>query len=330
MKLTKVLLWTPLSLALLISGCKSGNESAGDAYLKGGDPINALVRYEMAREKGSVSKTFWKNYAKANIQLLEFRAKSDPGNEAVDIIKDTVASVLAAHPDPEVEGLFAAALHTAATARLNAGSEEGGFAMLQALEKLPGKGGASTEGLRKQFIAGKLKEIQGDYEDASSEPTSGILADYKMNKLSLLFGGNEIPEIRGLWSKIRKLNLNTYLMYDYEGLITEPLDSRINKYGVLLAIVKLDKGATSLKVQAKAFNGSSNPITVLGEQFTLVDRENNVYKPAAKLGAFTKKDAISSRDESKTGGLTFNYPSGTEPWYLELKTGSGISRKYLP
>lgn len=331
MKLTKALLWTPLSLALLITGCKSGNESAGDKYLKGGDPINALVRYEMAREKGSVSKSFWKNYAKANIQLMEFHAKQDPSNPSVDIVKDTIVSVLTAHPDPETEAQFAAALQSAATARLNAGAEEGGFILLQTLEKLPNKpAGANTDGLRKQFIAGKLKEIESDYQDASSEPTSGILADYKMNKLALLFGGQEIPEIRDLWSRIRKLNLNTYLMYDYEGLITEPLDSRINKYGVLLAIVKLDKGATSLKVQAKAFNGSSNPITVHGDQFTLVDRENNVYKPAGKLGAFTKKDAISSRDESKTGGLTFNYPSGTEPWYLELKTASGVSRKYLP
>lgn len=331
MKLTKVMLWTPLSLCLLLAGCKSGHESAGDKFLKGGDPINAIVRYEKALEKGSVSSTFYKNYAKANIQLLEYRAKEDPASPVIDIIKDSVSSLLAAHPDPESEALFAAALQQVAAARLNAGSEEGGFAMLQAIEKLSNKpAGVNTDGLRKQFIQNKLKEIEDDYQEASSEPTSGILADYKMNKLALLFEGKEIPEIRGLWSKIRQVNLNTYLMYDYEGLITEALDSRINKYGVLLAIVKLDKGASSLKVQAKAFNGSSTPISVHGDQFTLVDREGNAYKPAGKLGAFTKKDVISSRDESKTGGLTFNYPSGTEPWYIELKTDAGNTRKYLP
>ncbi len=151
-----------------------------------------------------------------------------------------------------------------------------------------------------------------------------------MNKLSLIFGGKEIPEMKDLWSKIRKLNLNTYLMYDYEGLITDGLDSRINKYGVLLAIVKMDKGATALKIQAKVFNGGSNAIDVDGDKFTLMDREGNVHKSSGKIGAFAKKDIINSRDESKTGGLTFNYPAGTEPWYIEYKSKAGASRKYLP
>ena len=312
MKLTKVMLWTPLSLALLLAGCKSGNETAGDKYLKGGDPINALVRYEMARDKGSVSQTFFKNYAKANIMLLEYRAKEDPGSPSVDIIKDTIASVLAAHPDPETEALFASALQTAATARLNAGSEEGGFAMLQALEKLPGNsGGGKTDGLRKQFLAGKLKEIESDYEDASSEPTSGILADYKMNKVALLFDGKEIPEIRGLWSKIRKLNLNTYLMYDYEGLITEPLDSRINKYGVLLAIVKLDKGATSLKVQAKAFNGGSGPITVLARPVHLGGSREQRVQARREAGRLHQegRDQLQRREQDRRPHLQLSRPA---------------------
>jgi hypothetical protein len=331
MKLTKALLWTPLSLAFLLTACKSGNESAGDKYLKGGDPINAIVQYEKAQEKGKVSKSFHKNYAEANIQLLEYRGKEDASNPILDDIANVISKTLAEHPDPATEAKFGAVLQKIATARINAGADEGAFTMLQTLEKLPNKpAGVNTDGLRKQVVASKLKEIESDYQDASSEPTSGILADYKMNKLSLLFGGKELPEMRDLWSKIRKVNLNTYLMYDFEGLITEPLDSRINKYGVLLAIVKLEKGSTSTKVQAKVFNGSSSPISVLGDNFTLVDREGNVYKPASKVAAFTKKDLINSKDESKTGGLTFNHPSGIEPWYLEFKSAGGVTRKYLP
>ena len=331
MKLTKVMLWPSLSLAFLLTACKSGNESAGDKYLKGGDPINAIVQYEKALEKGKVSKTFYKNYADANIQLLEYRGREDASNPILDDIAGIISKTLAEHPDPETEAKFGATLQKIAAARINAGADEGAFTMLQAIEKLSNKPvGVNTDGLRKQVVATKLKEIQSDYEDAASEPTSGILADYKMNKLALLFEGKELPEMRELWSKIRKINLSTYLMYDYEGLITEQLDSRINKYGVLIAIVKLEKGSTATKVQAKVFNGSSSPISVWGDNFTLVDRDGNVYKAAAKVAAFTKKDLINSKDESKTGGLTFKHPSGIEPWSIELKSEGGVTRKYLP
>lgn len=327
----KVMLWTSLSLAFLLTACKSGSESAGDKFLKGGDPINAIVQYEKALAKGDVSKSFHKNYADANIQLLEYRGSQDASAPILDEIAGVVSKSLAEHPNPEMEAKFGAVLQKIATARIAAGADEGAFTMLQILEKLSNKpAGVNTDGLRKQVVATKLKEIEGDYQDATSEPTSGILADYKMNKLALLFEGRELPEMRDLWSKIRKVNLNTYLMYDYEGLITEGLDSRINKYGVLLAIVKLEKGSTSTKVQAKAYNGSSSPISVWGDNFTLVDRDGNVYKPSAKVAAFTKKDLINSKDESKTGGLTFKHPAGIEPWYLEFKSEGGVTRKYLP
>jgi hypothetical protein len=40
---------------------------------------------------------------------------------------------------------------------------------------------------------------------------------------------------------------------------------------------------------------------------------------------------VSMREESKTGGVTFNIPSGAKPHYLELKADDGrFSRKYLP
>lgn len=330
MKMSKVLLSTALSLTFLLTSCRSRQEAAGDKFRKGGDPINAVVQYEQAIARGKVSKEFYKNYALVNIQVMDYRSKEDPSAAFLDILKDTIVSLLKQYPDPENEVFFAGVLHRIGSERIKMGSDEGGFNFLLATDNLNNKpAGLNIDAVKKGFLKTKLEEIEGDYKDASSEPTSGIVADYKMNKLALLFGGKEIPEMKDLWSRIRKMNLNTYLMYDYEGLLPE-LDHRINKYGVLLAIVKMEKGATSLKVQAKAFNGGAAPINVFGDSFTLVDRDGNVYKPAAKIGAFGKKDLISTRDESKTGGLTFNYPAGTEPWYLEYKSETGMSRKYLP
>lgn len=336
MKITKAMLWSGLVLAFLLTGCRSRQEAAGDKYRKAGDPLHALMNYEEAIKRGKVSKEFPKNYTLVNIQAMALRAKEDPTAEFLDILKDTVSSLLVQYPDPANEALFSQTLQDIGQARLKIGSAdaaESGFKFLQTAETLGGKNpsvSGKVAGMRKTFLASRIKSIEDDFKEAATTPTAGIVADYKMNKLALMMGG-ETPEMKDLWSRIRKLNLNTYLMYDNDEVdLGERPDARINKYGVLLGIVKLEPGATTTKVQVKAFNGSSGPIHFDAPMFTLVDRQGNVFKPTAHIGHFSPKDPVGKGDESKTGGLTFTYPAGTEPYFIEYKSEAGLSRKYLP
>jgi hypothetical protein len=333
MKMTKVMLCAGLGLAFLLTSCRSRQEASGDKYRKVGDPLHALMQYEEALKRGKLSQEFYKNYTQVNIQAMGLRAKEDPTAEFLDILKDTVASLLNQHPDPANQALFAQTLQTIANQRIKMGTPdavEGGFRFLQAAEKAGGSGGSAAA--KKEIVAAQLKEVEDEYKEGATNPTAGIIADYKLNKLSLMIGG-ETPEMKDLWAKVRKLNLNTYLMYDNDDVdLGERPDARINKYGVLLGVVKYEPGSTATKVQVKAWNGSSGPIHFLGDNFTLVDEAGQVYKPSAKIGGFgkTPKDIIGKGDESKTGGLTFNHPAGTKPSYLEFKSESGMSRKYLP
>ena len=341
MNMTKVTLCAGLSLAFLLTGCRSRQEASGDKYRKAGDPLHALMQYEEALKRGKLSKEFWVNYTAVNIGAMKLRAKEDPNAEFLDILKDTVASLLTQHPNPANQEAFGATLQEIASARIKVGSPEsieGGFRFLQAAEKAGATGGSGAA--QQQIVAVKLKEIADDYKEAitNSEPSTaanfGIAADYKLNKLALMIG-KETPEMSELWSKVRKVNLNTYLMYDNDDVLAnlgERPDARINKYGVLLGIVKYESGSTTTKIQVKAWNGSSGPIKFVGDNFTLVDKAGGTYKPSAKIGGFAKtaKDQIGKSDESKTGGLTFNHPAGTDVDYLEFSSGSGVTRKYLP
>jgi hypothetical protein len=330
-----VTLFAGLSLAFLLTSCRSRQEASGDKYRKIGDPLHALMQYEEALKRGKLSKEFWTNYTTVNIAAMGLRAKEDPTAEFLDILKDTVASLLAQHPDPANQAAFGKTLQEIASARIKMGTPdamEGGFRFLQAAEKAGAAGGSAAA--KQQIVAAKIKEVEDDYKEASSNPTLGIVADYKLNKLALMIGG-ETPDMDAVWSKVRKLNLNTYLMYDNDDVVEqlgERPDARINKYGVLLGIVKYEPGSTATKIQVKAFNGSSGPIKFVGDAFTLYDKAGKSYKPSAKIGGFAKtaKDVIGKGDESKTGGLTFNHPAGTEVAYLEFSTGSGATRKYLP
>jgi hypothetical protein len=314
-------------------GCKSNLEAAGDKFRKGGDPLNALMQYEEALRRGKISKEFWDNYALVNIQAMAMRAKEDPTAEFLDILKDTVISVLTQHPNPANEALLAQTLFDIGMARINMGgarAEEGGMSLLKAAESLPNKGGdisAKVEQAREALVTKALAEVRE--EMSNGEPTSGIVADYKMRELKLKIGG-ETEAMKSLWSEIRKKTLNTYLMYDLEGLLPESPDARINEYALLLGIVKFDRSGSSVKIQVKLFNGAGFSVPFDGKAFTLYDKAGNAYQPSSVIGAAAKKVMVGSKDESKTGGVNFTVPADAELDHLEFKADRMTTRKYLP
>lgn len=319
-----------LALALL-AGCKSAQEAAGDKFRKAGDPINSLMQYEAALQRGEVSKEFWDNYALVNVQAMAFRSQEDPSAEFLDILKDTVSSLLAQHPNPATEAEFAKALYNIGIARINMGGivAERGVNFLRTAAALPNKPpelGAQIDEAMKTITNRALSDIQDVF--GSSEETAGIVADYKMNQLALQLG-KTTPEMNALWSKIRQKNLSTYLMYDLEGLLPE-VDARINKYALLLGIVKYNQSGNKVNAQIKIFNGGSGPIRYTGKGFLLYDKEGNSYPPTSLLGAAKKNDIVGSRDESKTGGVSFTLNNGAEPDFIEYTFENYSTRKYLP
>jgi hypothetical protein len=265
---------------------------------------------------------------------------ADPGAAAAPYIqdfRDTALSIVRAHPNPEVEAKLANVLYRIGMKRIEMGTsldEEGGFQFLRAASSLPNKPAGLDQNLsttQKNFISNRLKEIASDFEEAKSNPEMaemGILADYKMNQL-LLIVGSETPDMKELWTQIRKLNLNTYLLYDLEGLVSQ-VDPRINQFGIVLGIVKYAVSGSTVNIQVNAFNGSSAAFNFIGQGFTLVDRDGQVYEPTSVIGALKKGQMVDIRAVSKTGGLTFKLASGAEPHYLEFNGDKRVSRKYLP
>src|SRR5262245_20161114 len=124
MNRSKVALYAGLSTALLLTSCRSRQEAAGDKYRKIGDPLHSLMQYEEALKRGKVSKEFYKNYTLVNIQAMDLRSKEDPTADFLDVLKDTVASLLTQYPDPQNQALFATALQNIASARIKIGSAE--------------------------------------------------------------------------------------------------------------------------------------------------------------------------------------------------------------
>ena len=180
MKISKVMLGSGLVLAFLLVGCRGANESAGDKFLKGGDPINAMMQYDKALQKGKVSKEFYKNYALANIQIMSLRSKEDPLADFLDDLSDSIASMLKQNPNPENEALFANSLSQLAMQRIKTGSPEGeekGFKLLNTAEGLSAKPADLSSrigGLRAEFLKSKLAEIEKTMPAPPPSPPTGL------------------------------------------------------------------------------------------------------------------------------------------------------------
>ena len=211
-------------------------------------------------------------------------------------------------------------------------SEEVAFRFINDVGEL-GITGASMQMLQSikgEYINKALAEAEAHYESAVSakDPNEGILADYTLAKL-MLFIDEPTPEIKSLWSKIKENNLSTYLMYDLEGLIPGLIPS-INKYGVLLGIVKYVRGANSTTIQVQAYNGSTVPILFSGKNFLLVDEEGNAHAPSRTRGRFSNSKKLEPGQESAVGELTFNVGKDVPLDYLYFKGEAGESKKFLP
>jgi hypothetical protein len=313
-------------------GCQSKSESMGDKYLKAGDPVNALLQYGNALNESRVSSTFYPNYTKAYILLLQALSEEYLNSDLMDAMRDSVISLLKRHPVPENATLAASVFFDIGQRRIKqetAYYDEKAFQWFMAALSISGRPAdidAKIAEIRKNYTASKLKELESSL--ANSDANTGITTDYGLNQLALIIG-EENPEMKALWSKVRKINLSTYLYFSAPGLL-EQVDARINKYGLLMAIVKYEP-PPSVLIGVKVWNISSGPIEIDGGNFRLVDRKGNAYEPTKTLQALKKKTAVEIRKESEQGGLVFKLPKGAEPDYLELKVEDGrMSRKYLP
>ncbi len=325
-----------LLMTAMILSCKSTYEKQGDKHLEEKRPLLALQRYSLVEQKGNGSEEFNSNYTKAYIMAMEQKGLEDPLADFAQNYSETILSLLRKSPSPENEKTFSLALLKLGEAAIGSETPRGidvGFHFLMTADSLPNKAPeVNTRGtaLRAQRAEASLKDIREQYDAAKAgDEYAGIIADYHMTFLSLLGPLNE--EAKELWSKIRELNLSTYLMYDNQEVeqALGEVDRRINKYGVLLALTKYNPGKSSVYMEVKGFNGSTNPVPWKSEAFTLETEDGNHYQAASSRG-FKTSDAIEISRESGLVGLTFNIPAGAKPAKLVYDYGVSISEKFLP
>jgi hypothetical protein len=326
--------FTSVLLCSLIFSCKSGYEKQGDKHLKAGKPFNALQRYKYVTKSGSGSKVFPINLTRAYIFAMDEVSKDEMALEKLEMFRGKIAALLETNPNQANSSAYGD-IGLSAAEKLSKSddifAEDLTFRIIGDVKRLVALSNEQKIHLNDiihHYVKKNLAEAERNYLNCKEgEDEAGIMADYILSKVKL-FIKEEPAEMQALWSKIRDINLSTYLMYDLEGLISMPLPS-INRYGVLLAITSLNRTGNSVMAQIKAFNGSTAHFTYSGDGFKLVDKKGVEYLPTQKRGAFGTT-LIERSDETGVGGVTFEVPADTELSHIQYTCEAGESIKYLP
>jgi len=329
----KYTLWAAGLIAVFfITSCKNVYEKEGDEQLKAGKYQKALQKYKNVKDKGS--KDFNDNLTMAYIGSMGKAYVAGADIDKLILYIEKIDGLMEAELKPATQKFYCETVVSIGGQLIEQGEfgpEEMGFILIKGTEKFAktcGQSKSKIDTIKSAFTSKYLKEAEEHYLSIKkSELTEGIVADYIMNHIT--FFVDETPEIKELWSKIRKANLAIFLLYTYDGAVEKPIPA-LNRYSVLLAITKLTRSAKAATFQVQAFNNSTAYFKYISDGFTLVDREGKEYKPSGKRGGFSKTKVIEDGERTPVAEVTFKVTKGTELDYLKFDSKGGETRKYLP
>ncbi len=158
------------------------------------------------------------------------------------------------------------------------------------------------------FIEGK------DNKDADM----AVKAEYYVGLVMVY--DSTFPGATQLLSEIRKANVNVYS--GYAKVVEGKLDKRVNKFDILLAITKNNKGSMDVCM----FNNSYNPLRLNPENFYLVDDQGQKY--VAQKSSKFDVEILDTQHETKKIKLVFSGIKG-QVKKLVYQNEEHLSEKYF-
>jgi len=220
----KKLLWIiGITSLCWFASCKSVYEKQGDEHLKKGRPLKALQKYQYVLRKTSGSKNFDNSLLKAYILGMQKTVEESLDVTKLISFREKINTLMEKNSNTEIQQLYASTYTTVAKGLIdtdNAALMEIGFFLIsdaRAIEGLSEDISSNLNSIKADFIKMNLDKAEEHYNKfKKDDPYQGIIADYILSKMALFV--DETEESKKLWSKIRKANLSTYLLYDYQNL----------------------------------------------------------------------------------------------------------------
>lgn len=335
--------------AFLLAGCKGTNEKRGDEHLQAGRYQNAINSYLTAKDKGKLSDEFYDNFTLAIAKRAEQESKRDPQSDLLHGLFEQAVQNLNKVNDVETAGQIAEALSTVGLNQATAeGAELGtildGFAKIDSsislLKRLNGDF-AKVQAIRTQaenaYVARALPE--------ALEADDLVEREYALLSIQLIAPNN--AEFKEAHNKNLVKTREYFLIFGENIPNKSPL---VDKWGYVMAFPSIKIGPTSLtgELQFWASTGNNTELDpaliklvstkgdsafakMVGKGWcdaeVIVGKGDN-QKVEKKQKPFTGKGKLMNEFQCSVN-VSFSYPNGFVPDYVEYKDQFGIGRKYL-
>lgn len=338
------------AVALTMTGCKGTNEKRGDEHLKEGRFRNAINSYLEAKKKGKMSDEFFDNFTLALVRAGDMESKKDLSSDLISNYFEKAASNIGkvkedATVEEYVKTLGDIGKRQAAQEGVDYATIINAFAKIDSAESVAKTRHVAESAIKsireeteKLYVARNLQEALGE-----DDP---VVKEYLLLRMAEMAPTNQ--EIQNALNKSRKVTRGYFLIFG-ENVPDLSGKQRVDKWGYVMALptMKQSKNGFSCELQFWASTGNNTELDP--SQIKLVSTDGKeVYAKGntgwceAEVLVGKKGDEKIEKKQKKFKGkgklmnefqcsvnVSFSYPSGFVPDYIEYKDQYGIGRKYL-
>jgi len=331
--------------AAVLFGCKGKNESDGDSYYKEGKYRNAVNSYTAALSKGKISDSFYDSFVIAYASAAKQTAKKNASDDIIrsyveQIHKNLPKSKKAATKDSVVQALSEIGL-----AQAIGGFEYEytlqGFRNLDSAISIAKRNNGSNAGLAESARKKAEDAIVKQAIENSDGAENTIAAEYTLLEAEVVAPKN--AALKTALNKVRLKNRGDYLLFAEE-IIGQKASRLVDKYGYVMSFPIITIGPTSTTGELAVWNSTGNNVDFDVSTIKMVSTDGK-EAPAKYVGGgwcfmSDHLGKMKSQFKGSTGRLlselscqaklSFNYPSGFVPDYIEVKDkDNNIGRKYF-
>ena len=338
------------AVAFTLTGCKGTNEKRGDEHLKEGRFRNAINSYLEAKKKGKMSDEFFDNFTLALVRAGDAESKKDLTSELINNYFEKAAINI---PKVKENATIEEYVKTLADIGKRQASQEGvdyatiinAFAKIDSAESI-----AKTRHVAESDVKSIRAEAEKNYVarnlgEATSEEDP-VVSEYLLLRMAEMAPNN--ADIKAALNKSRKTTRGYFLIFG-ENVPDLSGKQRVDKWGYVMAMPTIKMTKTSLSGELQFWASTGNNTELDPSQIKLVSTEGkevfakgNTGWCEAEVLVGKKGDEKIEKKQKKFKGkgklmnefqcsvnISFSFPAGFVPDYIEYKDNFGIGRKFL-
>ncbi|MBR6452973.1 MAG: hypothetical protein IKS97_00065 [Fibrobacter sp.] len=338
------------AVAISLTGCKGTNEKRGDEHLKEGRFRNAINSYLEAKKKGKMSDEFFDNFTLALVRAGDAESKKDLNSDLINNYFEKAAINI---PQVKENATLEEYIKTLGEIGKRQAAQEGvdyatiinAFAKIDSAESV-----AKTRHVAESAIKSIRAETEKLYvarnlSEATSEEDP-VVSEYLLLRMEAMAPTN--AEIQAALNKSRKTTRGYFLIFG-ENIPDLSGKQKVDKWGYVMAMPTIKLTKTSLAGELQFWASTGNNTDLDPSKIKLVSTDGKEVSAKGDTGWCEAEVLVGKKGDEKiekkqkkfkgkgklmnefqcSVNISFSFPAGFVPDYIEYKDNFGIGRKYL-